>query len=295
MRICLMTLKNKFVLNAPVLYLVFNRLDVVKRTFPEIQKAKPKKLFIAADGPRNRKEKGDTDVVRDYILKNIDWKCEVKTLFREKNLGCKYAVSSAIDWFFENVELGIILEDDCLASQSFFIFCQELLEKYKNDERIMQIGGTNVEVKTKIPESYFFTSGFNAWGWATWKRAWKHYDVEMKKWAKFRIWKMFFLMDSHPLIIKLKSWRLFNLTYKNKIDTWDYQWIFCCMINKALCIIPKANLITNLGFKETATHTHNYEKNEKELPKSEINFPLIINNSVVPRKEYIRSCIRFFS
>lgn len=290
-----MTSKNKFDLDAPVLYLVFNRIDTVKRTFPEIRKAKPKKLFIAADGPRNKIEKKNTDAVRDYILKNIDWKCKVKTLFREKNLGCKYAVSSAIDWFFENIESGIILEDDCLASQSFFMFCQELLRKYKDDEKIMQIGGINVEVETEIPESYFFTSGFNAWGWATWKRAWKHYDIDMKKWAKFRTWRIFFLMNSHPLIIKLKSWRLFNLTYKNKIDTWDYQWIFCCMINKALCVIPKVNLITNLGFAGDATHTHNYDKNNKTLRRLEVEFPLVVNNSVVVKKEYVESCVRFFS
>ncbi len=286
--------KDKFKLTTPILFLVFNRLKTTGQVFQEIQKAKPRELFVAADGPRDNEEKKKTDAVRKYILKNMDWECKVKTLFREKNLGCKYAVSSAIDWFFENVESGIILEDDCLPSQSFFRFCQELLEKYKDDERIMQIGGTNVEVETKIPVSYFFTNGFNAWGWATWRRAWEHYDVEMKKWGKFRTWRIFFLMANPPLFIRLKSWRLFNLTYKKKIDTWDYQWIFCCMMKKALCVIPKVNLVTNLGFEENATHTFNYEKNKKKLPMSEIEFPLIVNNSVVPRKEYMKNCIRFF-
>src|SRR6056297_619848 len=121
----------------PVLFLIFNRLDTTKQVFEEIRKAKPKQLFIAADGPRTKQEKEKTDAVRKYVLDNIGWKCSVKKLFRNKNLGCKYAVSGAIDWFFENVEQGIILEDDCLPSQSFFRFCEELLEKYKDDERVM--------------------------------------------------------------------------------------------------------------------------------------------------------------
>src|SRR3989339_483651 len=145
-----MKTKNNFVLTTPVLFIVFNRLDTTKQVFEEIKKAKPQKIFIAADGPRNKEEKKKTDAIRNYILKNINWKCELKTLFREKNLGCKYAVAGAIDWFFENVEQGIILEDDCLPSQSFFIFCQDMLERYKTDQRIMHISGTNVESKNKM-------------------------------------------------------------------------------------------------------------------------------------------------
>jgi len=142
-------MEEKFGLTTPVLYLAFNRLGTVKKTFPEIRKAKPRQLFISCDGPRTKEEREKTDAVRKYILDNIDWKCNVKTLFRNKNLGCKYAVSSAIDWFFKNVKQGIILEDDCLPSQSFFRFCQEMLERYKDDERIMQISGTNVEGRAR--------------------------------------------------------------------------------------------------------------------------------------------------
>jgi len=180
-----MRTKNNFALTTPVLFIVFNRLDTTKQVFEEIKKAKPQKLFIAADGPRNFQEKNKTDVVRKYILENINWKCEVKTLFREKNLGCKYAVAGAIDWFFDNVEQGIILEDDCLPSQSFFKFCQEMLEKYKDDERVMHISGTNVEGISKIDQDYFFAINFNVWGWATWKRAWKLYDINVTHWPRF--------------------------------------------------------------------------------------------------------------
>jgi GR25 family glycosyltransferase involved in LPS biosynthesis len=282
---------NKFKLTTPVLFLVFNRFDGMKKVFEEIRKAKPSQLFIAADGPRSFKEKEKTDAVRDYIIKKIDWKCKIKTLFRDKNLGCKYAVSEAINWFFKNVEQGIILEDDCLPNQSFFKFCQELLEKYKSNEKIMQISGTNIEVTSKIKEDYFFSKCFNIWGWATWKRAWKDYDVEMKKWPKYRI-KIFRLMKNYTLLNKIKSFRLYELTYKNRINTWDYQWDFLCRIKNALAIIPKNNLITNLGFIE-GTHTTNYKKKEKTLKRKEIVFP-IKTEGIKLLESYQKNYFKFF-
>ncbi|MEM4330485.1 MAG: hypothetical protein QW273_00555 [Candidatus Pacearchaeota archaeon] len=285
---------KKFKLTTPVLFLIFNRLETTKKVFAEIRKARPTKLYIAADGPRNEEEKKKTDAVRKYVLENIDWPCKVKTLFRDNNLGCKYAVSGAISWFFENEEQGIILEDDCLPSQSFFRFCQELLERYKNDERVMQISGTNVEKISKIKEDYFFSNCFNAWGWATWRRAWKNYDVEIKEWKKIRFSKNFLeIVKDYSFLDKIKSWRLYQLTYAGKIDTWDYQWILCCLINKGLCIIPKKNLITNIGFKK-GTHTTNYKEKDKSLKRFELNFPLSDNNRIIKRDEYLRRYIKFF-
>ena len=125
------TFSPPYSLNTAVLFLVFNRLDTSKQVFQAISQAKPPRLYVAADGARVSKE-GESEkvqAVRDYIMQNIDWKCEVKTLFRDENLGCKYAVSGAITWFFQNEEQGIILEDDCLPNQSFFWFCEELLER----------------------------------------------------------------------------------------------------------------------------------------------------------------------
>ena len=150
-------MKTSFELDTPILFLVFNRLNTTKQVFEEIKKTKPKQLFIAADGPRNKEEKKKTDAVKKYVLDNIDWKCQVKTLFRKKNLGCKYAVSGAIDWFFENVEQGIILEDDCLPDQSFFRFCQEMLERYKNEKKILNITGQNPLCKHNFFKSYSFS------------------------------------------------------------------------------------------------------------------------------------------
>src|SRR3989304_2636082 len=159
--------QKEFILTAPVLFLTFNRPEETKRVFEEIKKAKPKQLFIASDGPRESRpeEKIVITELRAHLLKNIDWRCKIKTLFRDKNFGCRKSVSGAIDWFFSHVEKGVILEDDCLPSQSFFRFCQELLERYKDDKRIMQISGTNVEGISKIEESYFFSRTYNVWGW----------------------------------------------------------------------------------------------------------------------------------
>ncbi len=280
--------QKKFKLTTPVLFIVFNRPDTTRRVFSEIKKAKPPRLYIAADGPRTQEEKKKTDAVRDYILKNIDWKCKVKTLFRDKNLGCKYAVSSAIDWFFENEETGIILEDDCVPSQSFFRFCQEMLEKYKNNEKIMHISGTNVEEVSPIKEDYFFADAFNVWGWATWRRAWKHYDVEMKDWPKWRIKSLRF-MKKHPLLDKIKGIYLYELTYQKKINTWDYQWGFTCQKRKGLAIIPTKNLITNIGL-ERGTHTK--EDKNRELKRYEIKKGFRVGGKF--NGYYLKKYLKFF-
>jgi len=170
---------------SPILYLAFNRIDSVKRTFPEICKAKPAQLFIGCDGPRTGEEQEKTDEVRKYILDNIDWDCDVKTLFRDDNIGCKYAVAGAIDWFFSHVEEGIILEDDCLPDPTFFRFCDEMLERYRDDDKVMNIGGSNilgefqVTNNLEMDDNYLFSTHFFCWGWATWKDSWEKMDLEM--------------------------------------------------------------------------------------------------------------------
>ncbi|MCM8787681.1 MAG: nucleotide-diphospho-sugar transferase [Candidatus Omnitrophica bacterium] len=212
----------------------------------EIKKVKPDKLFIASDGPRNKMEEEVVNSVREYVLNNIDWPCKVKTLFRRKNLGCKLAVSQAITWFFDHVEKGIILEDDCLPSQSFFKFCSKLLDRYKNNKNIMMISGSNLLGKVDIKESYFFSQHFAIWGWATWKRAWTLYDVNIRKWPKFKkknglkkIFRNYFTRKYYEIN--------FDLRKENFGDTWDYQWAFACLYNNGLSITPKLNLVSNIG------------------------------------------------
>jgi len=270
-------------LNTAVLFLVFNRLDTTKQVFEAIRKAKPPRLYVAADGARELKEGKEQKVkaVREYIMQNINWECEVKTLFREKNLGCKYAVSGAIDWFFENEEMGIILEDDCLPSQSFFWFCEELLELYQDDQRIMQITGTNFlpQESKSIKSSYFFSDFGSIWGWATWRRAWEYYDVKMNNWHKVTdslVYKSLFNFK-YTNKVKHKQW---VRAAENKIDTWDYQWMFAKKINSGLNIVPVKNLISNIGF-GSGTHTLDKFNALSRMGTSEIGFPLKHPNNVI--------------
>lgn len=251
-------MKDNFIppgpLTTPVLFMIFNRPDTTQKVFNAIRQAKPKQLFVAADGHREDKE-GEIKKCQKArkIATSVDWDCEVKTLFRDKNLGCKIAVSSAINWFFENVEEGIILEDDCLPSQSFFWFCQGLLEYYRCDTRIMMISGTNYLFnKVIIKESYFFSKLYAIWGWATWRRAWMNYDINMNNWPEFRNNKQLPWIFNDKEVIEYYT-NMFQATYIKRINTWDIQWIYSCIFNNGLALVPKKNLISNIGV--IGTHT----------------------------------------
>lgn len=263
--------ENKF--DTPILFITFNRPEETFRVLERISKVKPAKLYIASDGARKNVDNEAIIVsdLRNFILSKIDWKCDVKTLFRDKNLGCKYAVSSAIDWFFDNEEQGIILEDDILPDISFFAYCRQLLEKYKHDERIMQINGYN-PVNYKTENSYIFSKYGTIWGWASWRRAWKYYDVEMKNWSKVRNNSNYdyFYLNKNEKKVRLK---IFDKVYENQIDTWDYQWAFAKLLNKGLSIFPAVNLIENIGFNSNATHTK--FKPLQYFESQKIVFPLI--------------------
>ncbi len=270
-------------LNTAVLFLVFNRPDLTKQVFQEIRKIKPPRLYVAADGPRAEKI-GELEKVEQVrkIATQVDWECEVKTLFREKNLGGGRAVSSAITWFFENEEMGIILEDDCLPSQSFFWFCEELLERYKNDMRIMLVSGYNKqETWSSNQYDYFFSHFGGIWGWASWKRAWQHYDFEMRQLEEFTKFKNFkHLLGNKLGLIREKQMK--NVFLKD-IDFWDYQWGFARHINSGLACVPSKNLVENIGFGEDATNNH---YGSCDIKKYEITFPLKENRFVVADRKY---------
>lgn len=273
-------------LNTAVLFLVFNRLDTTKQVFEAIRKAKPPRLYVAADGARETKE-GEAEkvkAVRDFVMSNIDWECEVKTLFREQNHGCKMAVSGAIDWFFENEEMGIILEDDCLPSQSFFWFCEELLEKYKDDKRIFLISGYNKQNSWKKNQNNYFFSQFGGiWGWASWKRAWNHYDLEMKDIDTF-IEQNHFQNLLGKELGKIRQDSIYESIIVNKMNTWDYQWAYARHKNSGMACVPSVSLIENIGFGEDATHT--FGNNSDDVKKHEIGLPLKENKFVVADRGY---------
>lgn len=266
--------KRLLTLNSPILFLIFNRPDTTKLVFQEIRKAKPPKLYIAADGPRpNRQGEAERCAeTRAIVFENIDWDCSVYTNFKDENLGCKHAVSSAIDWFFEREEEGIVLEDDCLPDQSFFPYCNELLERYRHDNRVMQICGTNViNGWDRCNTSYYFSAYGPIWGWASWRRAWKYYDVDMTLWPMVRENEIFDYCIS-PEEVNVRK-RLYDLVYKGKISTWDYQWGFAKLINSGLSITPSVNLVSNIGFGVDATHAVSGGSLEN-IPLQALNFPI---------------------
>ncbi len=263
-------------LNTPILFLTFNRPDLTQRVFNEIKKAQPKQLFIVADGARNEEEKELIKKTRK-IIEQVDWDCEVHKNYSDKNLGCKIRVSSGIDWFFENVEQGIILEDDCVPSQSFFWFCENLLDKYKNDERVMHVAGNNFQFgwKRNKDYSYYFSYYGSIWGWATWKRAWDMYDVNIEMWPEIKKKKYLLeiLGNEKEVLFREKS---FDQIYYEQFNTWDFQWVFARLINKGLSIVPNVNLISNIGFGENATHTKKINSKDERVDMKifDIDFPL---------------------
>mgnify|MGYP001059464206 CR=1 FL=1 len=240
----------------PVLFIIFNRLDTTKQVFEEIKKAKPQKLYIASDGPREDKlgEKEMVENVRNYVLKNIDWECEVKILFRDKNLGSGKGPSEAITWFFENEEMGIIIENDCIPSQSFFRFCEELLEYYRNDERIGMISGFNpFSDKIKSDKNYIFSKYTIQWGcWATWKKVWKKYDYYMKDYKL----KRKDILDKFDKILVKIYWKLtFDIFYyKIHENSWDEKLQYLMFKENKFTIFPSKMLVNNIGFGFNSTH-----------------------------------------
>jgi hypothetical protein len=242
--------------NTPVLFLIFNRPDTTLRVFKAIRQVSPKYLYIAADGPRPDRigEKEKCEATR-AIIKQVDWDCEVKTLFREKNLGCGKAVSSAITWFFDNVEQGIILEDDCLPHEDFFGYCEVLLEYYKNKPKVMFIGGSNFQDGKKWGDaSYYFSAINHVWGWASWRRAWQKYDFTLSKINELQFDAI--SKNYSKTISESNYWKKIFLRMKNNaIDTWDYQLLFSIWNASGISVIPNVNLISNIGFGDGATHT----------------------------------------
>jgi hypothetical protein len=243
-------------MRSAVLFLVFNRPDTTRQVFEAIRKAQPPRLYIAADGPRPDKaeEQEKCDEVR-RIATAVDWECEVKTLFREKNLGCKMGVSGGIDWFFEQEEEGIILEDDVLPHPDFFTFCDNLLTRYAQDERVWVITGDNFQDGIKRGDgSYYFSRYNHVWGWASWRRAWKKADMDIRFWSEWKnssAWNDFW---SDP-VAKGYWEKIFDRMHRAEIDTWDYPWTASVWRHGGLTATPNVNLVSNIGFGSDSTHT----------------------------------------
>ncbi|PLK44029.1 hypothetical protein [Emticicia sp. TH156] len=265
-----------YTLNTPILFLIFNRPDTTKSVFNQIRRIKPKYLYVAADGPREHvpNEKEKTDATRE-IINQVDWDCNVVTLFREKNLGCKYAVSSGISWFFSQVEEGIILEDDCLPDLSFFRFCEELLEKYRSNKSITFISG-NCFLKEPVNgnDSYYFSKYPHIWGWASWRRVWELYDVEMADYNN-NLFETSILPSLNSKSEEQYWKKVFESTSAGEKNTWDYQITYAIWKNKGISITPAKNLVINLGFQNNSTHFFLEDSYKSGLKLESIEFPLV--------------------
>ncbi len=274
-------------LTTPVAFLIFNRPHTTFKVFEVIRAAKPQTLLIIADGARFIEEEDKCNEARS-IVEKIDWDCEVLTNFSNINLGCKLRVSSGLDWVFSKVESAIILEDDCLPEPSFFEFCSELLTRYANDQRVMMISGNNFQFgKKRTKDSYYFSMFPHCWGWATWRRAWQYYDIDMKLWLTVR--DNDWLMDILHSKSAVRYWEnIFQDVFDDLIDTWDYQWTFACWVQSGLTILPNVNLISNIGFNNEATHTKRSRNRLANMETKALIFPLIHPKFIIRNAQFDR-------
>lgn len=231
-------------LEVPVLFLIFNRPDSTRLVFDRIRMARPAEYYVAGDGPRpNFASDVDKCELAREIATFVDWPCRIKTRFQDENSGPGQGVSSAITWFFEHVEEGIILEDDCVPHPSFFRFCQELLSRYRTDARVMHITGHNYQYgRRRGRASYYFSTYTHVGGWATWRRAWSAYDITL-------------------------------IPSEERYEIWDAAWMFSVWRAKALAVVPNVNLVTNVGFGDEATHTKTMGR-FAHIPENEMRFPM---------------------
>lgn len=264
--------------STPIVFLIFCRPDLTSQVFEAIRHVKPKKLLVIADGPRNELEAILCKQAR-AVTEAVDWDCEVLRNYADENLGCRKRVSSGLDWVFEQVEEAIILEDDCLPHSSFFRYCQELLDYYREDERIWCISGDNFQGEQwRGNGSYYFSNYNHCWGWATWRRAWQKYDHDLSGWEIFRDSQYLnSILDNE---LEVTYWQdIFEQLYKTgKPNTWDYPWTFTCWQNSGLTILPNVNLVSNIGFRSDGTHLKN-ESKFAQLPVKdiqEIRHPLFV-------------------
>jgi len=263
-------------LKTSIALFIFNRPDTTEQVFAEIAKVKPPKLLVIADGPRiGHPSDGERCKATRAIIEKVDWDCKVLKNYSDINLGCKRRVSSGLNWVFNMVEEAIILEDDCLPHPSFFRFCEELLEKYRNNEQVALISGANLFLsRKKTPYSYYFSRYPQIWGWASWRRFWKHYDVNIKRWSELRNsdWLKDILGSKGPIY---HYWeKVFDATHQGKTNTWDYQMVFALWAQKALAIIPQVNLISNIGWSNDPNFRKRYHKFARMKTKA-MKFPLV--------------------
>jgi hypothetical protein len=261
-------------LRTPVALVIFNRPDYTARVLDGIAAAKPPRLYVIADGPRTD-HPDDERLVSEAraVIDRVDWPCELHTCYSDVNLNCHRRIASGLDWLFANEPEAIILEDDCLPDPSFFPYCEQLLERYRDDERVHMISGSTSTGARGNAYSYRFSKCYSVWGWASWARAWKHYDADMRAWPVLREtrWLEQHLGDRKASMLA-ETW--FDGAYAGPIQQWDFKWMFGSWLRNAVAVAPSVNLVTNIGFGEGATHLRNANHPFAEIPAESMEFPL---------------------
>ena len=265
---------NKLRLEIPILIIAFNRPKLTQKLLKSIKLLKPSKIYVAADGPRNNNinDLDSCNHTRKLFETEINWECELKKKFRPSNVGVKKNINEALDWFFTDEEMGIIIEDDCEVNQSFFKFCEELLIKYKINNKIKAISG-NYYFTNSLKNSYYFSRCPGTHGWATWKRAWQENDIEMKRWSPFAdfIWLLFYF--KFDIVKAHYFYKKFSHSYESKINSWDYQFLYSIWKSNGLIIRPFKSLSKHIGWGDDATHSKGVDRHP-DVQLRDMKFPI---------------------
>jgi hypothetical protein len=275
-------------LNIPVIFLVFNRPHPTQRVFRAIAAARPRQLLVVADGPRDSRP-GEGKLCGEVrsVIDQVNWPCEVLTNFASSNLGCGERVITGLDWAFSLVQEAIILEDDCLPHETFFPFCQELLERYRGDSRIGMVSGNNFVARHGSNRySYRFSRTSHIWGWATWREAWQRYDRRLQHWEAVKTDLV--LREVCSSEDEARYWtQIFESMYDGSgADTWDYQWTYTLLLNNMLSIVPSVNLIRNIGFGQEATHTIDPTSKLAKYAAKPLTFPMKHPPYLIPLRSF---------
>jgi hypothetical protein len=282
--------ETKFEFKTPVAFIIFNRPEKTARVFDRIRRIEPSELYIIADGPRPEIPADEAACMETRnVVDEVDWDCTVHRNYAKTNLGCFERIYTGIDWVFETAEQAIILEGDCLPHHSFFRFCERMLQEYQNDERVMDISGSNPLGTWKDNrQDYHFSYTGMLWGWATWESAWSEYDPEMSLWEREEARKRVQDVIADDEIFRYAS-RVYRRTYEGKKDTWDYQWGFTRHINSGMSVVPSRNLVTNIGYGKDATHTTNSNNPKAGVESRGIEFPVETREVVAVDRKYDRN------
>jgi hypothetical protein len=263
------------VCTTPVAFFIFNRPELTRLSFSAIREARPPRLYVVADGPRaSHPQDRELTLAARAIVDDVDWPCQVIANFSDRNLGCKRRIASGLDWVFGQEERAIIIEDDCLVDQSFFPFCDQLLERYEDEPKVHMISGCNVHSdRLTTGASYYFSRCYHIWGWASWARAWRTYDLDMADWGARRKTEWPAALTGDQRVADLAR-HLFDLSHSNALDQWDFQWVYSGWKRDALAIVPSVNLVKNVGFGPQATHQRRPPAHVTRMSLSSMEFPL---------------------